>query len=1247
MNINITQYDTDVTLLYKAVREFNIPSILILSIPVDEYDKSLEAIITTKYAYVSVINFVNNYIYTLAFDEVYFAVKKYNRNITPDHMMMVLYHIILTNNNLSKNLYIKFNECYQSISPDEHHKYFDNDTIEIEYQGWIFDMRKLLTDDLIKLNDIEEAEKDLDDIYENEEEIMITTPNINTAEYLFQPVFREYDLPISHLEGLDIFNNIIVCKRLPIVVYVSFDKTRYTKIYSPDKSDQQPNYNNILIPQTESNIPDAIYMRYWVPSTLPYEEEKREAFRDIFYDLRSNNLFINLLIEEGISEQTHFNNINELIPMLDIGQGKEIRVGGSFQIYNKGFSQLAFADMIMNDKIMSNYLFLDENQKLLADKKKFDIHFKAIHNSEADKKSVTLSLRKRITRDKRYVDIEDKVRYRALVDEEVPYIHCNILQAASREVISNFMIIFKLLMKKLFIEQEYVDERLYKLHPELVNLEQYEENIEDIDTDSRTCRPDLQEMAPDLFVPNYSKRCACENQPKIIEDKEELEYWQQQGKSILSFPNKNPKYWFVCPKENRGYIGVKENRDLPNKDLYPYIPCCFKEDRMTLDSIKYQNYLNDVKPEVNIGAKADKKITTRKILSPDKIAFIPRAIYNMLKRYSKNYSDIVRYGVPYGVNSLLHCVCIACDDPNYMKKSLEKKEVYISQIRDIIVNSIYPTLLRQELFDYQDEEIMEMISDENTYLNPDIYYRAVEEVFNINIYTFTSIPPDNDGSDFLGDLSIPRSRLFHSRPLRLNRPTVVVIKIRDNDITHDHCELIVDYDNKTNKIVKLFGESMTNICHDILINSVSTFTWNENKDNKEDVFNTLYKNIYYTFDHINTFQLPAKAQYIDENGKLRGLVFELPNKKLFTLITLPSQPENLPITNDVYSIDIRDIYPVLGLPQGYSYSNSKIRDSIYVDMLWYDLLKIPCALGIHIYPIEKELLETKGIQEVNRSPLVNVGISLTNVIKRRRKTANILKQLLKWLFVQNRHPIDVFIKQYFVQGEARYDFTNLNRILPLTSSLDDSIGYLQIVVPSLFKEGKIIIPFVNKLSSLFISFSKMNLELNKVRIISNYYSDIEDFDNIKETKIFTSDVDLYQWLKSTKSLVEYSKLFQIYTDISITLINSREPYIYKDIYQRIWLIQNVKNGNFFRALSIVKEWKMFNINLGYDIDISDVDKDKLLNENFVIYKNTNSSELFAIKINTVNDDEYLNLLYYGEAIPTTDSNNYAAMIQLM
>ena len=206
--------------------------------------------------------------------------------------------------------------------------------------------------------------------------------------------------------------------------------------------------------------------------------------------------------------------------------------------------------------------------------------------------------------------------------------------------------------------------------------------------------------------------------------------------------------------------------------------------------------------------------------------------------------------VPYIL--LIHCVCVAVDDPNYLAQPTdEMKETYVTRIRQHMLATIRPSLLKQELYDHTDEEIINLFRDNAKFLDPALFYRAVEETFNINIYVFAPPPPSGDETE-LGAMDVPRFKIFHSRPLRLHRPTVVIMKTWGSEsdaLDYPQCELIVDYDKDNFQIMKLFGPEMTEVCHGALQDTLRTMTWSVTPNDTFEV----HSNIYYYIDHLSLF----------------------------------------------------------------------------------------------------------------------------------------------------------------------------------------------------------------------------------------------------------------------------------------------------------------------------------------------------------------------------------------------------------
>ena len=82
---------------------------------------------------------------------------------------------------------------------------------------------------------------------------------------------------------------------------------------------------------------------------------------------------------------------------------------------------------------------------------------------------------------------------------------------------------------------------------------------------------DLRDMYPDLLVRDFFRVCQARMGMGVISPAYRDLF---ADKIILGFPYKGQEILFVCLKD--GYFpALKPNRNLPNKDIFPMIPCCF------------------------------------------------------------------------------------------------------------------------------------------------------------------------------------------------------------------------------------------------------------------------------------------------------------------------------------------------------------------------------------------------------------------------------------------------------------------------------------------------------------------------------------------------------------------------------------------------------------------------------------------------------------------------------------------------
>lgn len=1189
--VEVNKYDTDVTIRYKCCKLFELPVKLISVIPGETKLFDSDVIIQDN-LYRDTLEYTR-YLYSenMNFDEIFLIINKNNPNIDVDNLIYLFVSFFESDGlEYGEDLYKLFNECYSLVTGDlNYNRFTSNYDLFLQYDAWKLELRKEFKADLTKLRSIEESQVSMARIDKESKILNTSILKITTVDTIYKPTIDGKIIDYGKL----IFDKVQCTRFLTTCIFIDKDGVQFTKLYEESDVMNQ----NLLFQTSELVNQNCLYFKF----NIDFEKETilKDNIHKAYYILEDNIFYIHYPVDRDYPKM-----LENCIEGLSLGEGKETKVGAMFEIYNLDLSEIVLTDCITNNNIVSNYLFLDETQKLFGRKKRFEFHFKSINDDhesdETIKKSVSVYVKQLITSDKRMVKTDKSA---IMIDENTKYFQFNITQAISRKAIDHFLKIFDLLVKIMILESSKIIEKYNILSKEGSILE-YEKYVDLDIQENEICNSDLMNIAPDLFVANYNKRCPCDSQPRIILSREEYDYWKNQGNELLAFPNAETKFWFVCPYKDKKFPGVKVNYDLPNKDKYPYIVCCWDTPHMG-NNPRYQAYRNNIIPIRRIGAKADKKILTRKILVEDRTAYIPITLENILKSYSNN--EILRYGIVISQSSIIHCICLALGDVLYAKLNSEAREIYVHKIRKFITASVYPSLLKQEMFDFTDSQIIERMGNPEVYFDPGLFYRAIEETFDINLYLFNN---DDKGSVF-----IPRFKHFYCKPYR-DRPCVIAIKSVTKKLTdYEHWELIADIDESKLTAIALFGEDINKICYNMFTAATNNIT----------IIDEKYRNIY-TLDLLNTIHYPPLSQFIDSYGKLRGVTFQGPEGP-FTVSCLPSQPENLPKSNAVYSLNLDLALKIFGSPQSYSTENN------LVNTLWYDVYEIPDTAAVYVSSKVSQLEDSIKINKLTLKEF----FKLTNINDNVYKEAMIFIDLIRWLFTfkDNLSYID-FIEKCFINigYDINYDFSNVNYKLPDVKTLDEALNFLKYL--NIFQSGKIMVSdkTYRKLNKYFVSLNKRNIDR---KTILNKYYDFDDFKKYPNNRIIIGDNELFNWLRNNKYDNDYSKYFTVSKVIHPSYHTNTEGYLYEDKFKRTWLIQNLEVNTLDNAAYISKYWIDNKINIGYS---SSTGKNDI---KVNVYGITGANEITLIKSETDEFIEGVPVLHYGS---NGEFNSYAAMLQI-
>lgn len=573
--------------------------------------------------------------------------------------------------------------------------------------------------------------------------------------------------------------------------------------------------------------------------------------------------------------------------------------------------------------------------------------------------------------------------------------------------------------------------------------------------DQKTKNANLKKLAPEVFLEGDARKCQCRHQPIIIK-RDEIKEWENltfvdkggvvKRRQVMMFPppppnavNYVPRWFFVCPNDNIPYPALKKN-DAANSKEFPLFPCCAVKDQLANKKSKYYTYYKAKtepapSPKPKETTKQNYRMNTDKIQEPGREANIPAALADLLRTGMGGKEDFIRLGIPISPGALIHCVALAVPDPAYIeRKSVEAREEYVTLRRQQIAQLIKPLTYKQELYDMDTDEITRRVYDDQVFLDPYLFYRGVEELFNVNIFVFNPTTPLQPITGVQNEntqgpiLEVPRSKLAHIRVPRLDRKTVLILKhwgAETNPLKFPHCELIMSKGQiaptqqlvvretlgeeggeeplvnierpageygiapgVTTKPTMIFDRNMTAAMLATLSASFHAYVFSFPRSVEEKKRSSIELEVrddpYSRINWVDTFKdFKIINQQVDGYGKLRVLGVEVEGK-IVSIILPPSQPLNLPELKAVTSSPEAGVRRLLGDPSGITRIG-----------LWYEALDYTWAIFVPT-AVQSEP------DRVSPPPPINIAAARSdlrdpiNDIRSSRRYANILMQLINW-----------------------------------------------------------------------------------------------------------------------------------------------------------------------------------------------------------------------------------------------------------
>jgi len=1154
--------------------------------------------------------------------------------------------------------------------------------------------------------------------------ILLGPVTINTSTLAFRPTLMSTGRPVVAADGLDIFNDAVPSRFVPYMQYNDEHNDTTYRVYYGSGPNDTPNFSQVTNLGIDVSKPSTIYLMLWTgdprdDGSGSISRATRDSFIVVIYNLETNYLAIKSAADEeynkGVATTSQITRrIQEALPYINVSAGSEVNVTGEFMVWDIKVVDYILADIVLNYPTISVYFYMEENTKAWSQKRRTDLHFRSIFTDMTEGNtategsyisnyaSISLILRQKKTSNAemvKYIHPASGEIVSVGVPANTDYLQVNIYHAESRETVQSFLPVFRLMLRYYLAREQGIGLMYTSLIPANNSLPALEHelatkitivegNLFDISKRSKIHKTGddqiryLKEAAPDLFIENSGRTSQRGFQPIILQP-EQVEQWireqppvrivvngvvQLGPRQVMPFPLDHPRWIFACPSSTAPYPGIKINH-MDNKDIYPVFPCCYKKDHMSPGlTSKYNKYLAG-QLTTSVGAKADKIISTDKILTRGGIGTVAKAVKRVLSNYSEDYQLIARLGMIYSPSSIFHVIATAKQIPGYIGLSAEDAERFVVQLRSHMASLTYPELVKQEMWDYTDIEIKQWLNDSTVFFDPALGYRALEEYFKINIYVFT--PPTTEDEDDLGHLDIPRYQTFHAHPQRSNRPTILIYKTwgsESNALKYPQCELIMDYNVDEESAVQLFDEQMTLLCHQTLEACMKTITWTITAAG---VSNSV--NRYYYINYLELLTDPERgrraiSQQLDPYGKLRSITIDSPVGRFTVMTTVPGQPENIPANDDVAVIAIDK------LPQLFEMSPSSVaRSGNVIQGVWYAILDNQNGLYVPVTNTEQLSNPYTNLPTGPPSPLLRGKRQITGLLQKLNHTHQLVVQITRWLYQVYKkseyHSALDFVNKYLVFDNGRaglpddqsnsqsyYDFSKLQRRLPLASTVTEAINKLSPIIPSLLFQGRIVAYnslYAKKLAAMINEYDElqMGLPAKPPSYLEGFYESLEDFHIPRFTKLFLNNRQLMSWLSSQRIQQQQEKYSAVRTEIKISYSSEQNPYVFQDEHGLYYLIQNVDRGSKVFAMQIAQHWRDHKVNLGHAFHRDKTEtfqETAVLTSDHIVHAISPNNKIIAAIDNSGQQQQFLKVLYYGgpQALLTNLNGSYAAMLPL-
>lgn len=572
---------------------------------------------------------------------------------------------------------------------------------------------------------------------------------------------------------------------------------------------------------------------------------------------------------------------------LKIIDQKQDSLRGVASFPNQSINKYVFEDLVLNNDLYSKYLSINESVK--ATKKRSGMYMKYIHGQ--DELNITIT-------DKILTSSDKELKSFPLGTK---YVRVKISSARDRAQIDNFFIIISKLLAFYNILSPGVIDFYKKWIP----------NFGKTETIKLKERNRLKDIAPEVFVSRYSKKCPLKEMPRIVDSEYISGLPKEKWMLFPKTPAEGVQRYYVCD-QNPKYIypGLRKNVNLSNSEQFPFLPCCYVNNQQDKPNSNYTKYYSNTEKTPKLNVKEVKQQTvflTNRTATSTGFGTLPenlQKLMNLVNVQNSSNNDtfsgnIYRKGMSRNTGSFIECILEALfEETRFL--TIKKGRVFNDALRTEKTNNIRKKLAKweflpvgkQEMYDSTMQEISRGLVDLDTYIDPRRFIRILEEYFNCNILVFSAglsggLSSEDSGSSLEGgetaQMILPNySQAYLRYPWKRDRPFILVYENWGNyteKLKYPQVELIMKTIGDESRYTFFFSDQVITALIDIYSSLNTTF----NLDRK---IGNIILSIPSDFTPV--------SQYIDLYGKTRVINCKI-GGRIISIETEPIPPLKLPL----------------------------------------------------------------------------------------------------------------------------------------------------------------------------------------------------------------------------------------------------------------------------------------------------------------------------------------------------------------